>query len=168
MANVLNRTSLQYITSVNTPEYPIAEWIINPDLSAVNGIDKEFWVVDGDTVREMSTAEKDADVANWKAKRKQELLQSLLGFGNAVIPSQLLTALRDEWLAAKIDNNVTVVNYLQPWIDFDNTLTAEYKVRRDAIDAATTYAQVFAVSVDFSSYTASIPAPVSISDARGM
>ena len=32
MANVINKNSLQYLESVNTPDYPTDEWIINPIL----------------------------------------------------------------------------------------------------------------------------------------
>ncbi len=60
MANVLNRTTKQYLESVNTPDYPTEDWIINPDLSSVSGVDKKYWFLDGDTVREMTAAEKDA------------------------------------------------------------------------------------------------------------
>jgi len=30
MANVLNKITKQYLKSVNTPDYPTSEWIINP------------------------------------------------------------------------------------------------------------------------------------------
>lgn len=55
MANVINRTTKQYLKSVNTPDYPEDEWIINPDLP---NCDPMFWVIDGDSVREMTTKEK--------------------------------------------------------------------------------------------------------------
>lgn len=28
MANVLNRATKEYLTSVNTPDYPVSDWII--------------------------------------------------------------------------------------------------------------------------------------------
>jgi len=60
MANVLNKTTFKYLTSVNTPDYPTSDWVHNPDLSAVQGISKEYWAIDayGDVV-EMSQSEKD-------------------------------------------------------------------------------------------------------------
>lgn len=60
MANVLNRTTCQYITSAHTPNYDPADWIINPDLAAVSGVPKKYWKITGDTVSEMDQAEKDA------------------------------------------------------------------------------------------------------------
>lgn len=60
MANVLNRTTKQYITSANTPDYPTADWIINPDLSGVSGVPSKYWKITGDVVTEMNQTEKDA------------------------------------------------------------------------------------------------------------
>ena len=57
MANVLNKTTKQYLRSVNTPDYPTSEWLINPVLPLC---DQKFWVIEGDTIREMTQAEKDA------------------------------------------------------------------------------------------------------------
>ena len=65
MANVLNRTTKQYIRSVNTPDYPTEDWIINPDLTAVAGVANKYWKITGDVVSEMTSAEKDtSDLTN--------------------------------------------------------------------------------------------------------
>ena len=50
MASVLNRTTKQYLSSVNTPDYNPAEWIISPDVSAVIGWDTKYWEISGDNV----------------------------------------------------------------------------------------------------------------------
>jgi hypothetical protein len=60
VANVLNRTTKQYIASANTVEYPVVSWIINPDLSAVIGFDSKYWTITGDVVSLLSQAERDA------------------------------------------------------------------------------------------------------------
>jgi hypothetical protein len=60
VANVLNRTTKQYIASANTVEYPVESWIINPDLSAVIGFDSKYWTITGDVVSLLSQAERDA------------------------------------------------------------------------------------------------------------
>ena len=62
MADVLNRTDKRYLKSVNTPDFDVADWIINPDLSGVlpqepNSI---YWNIAGDVVTEMTQPEKDA------------------------------------------------------------------------------------------------------------
>ena len=61
MACVLHRTTLQYLCSVNTPDYSVVNWIINPDMSGV-GSDPTTWVVEVDAVREMTAAEQDANI----------------------------------------------------------------------------------------------------------
>jgi hypothetical protein len=35
---------------VNTPEFDVADWIINPDLTAVDGQPSIYWLISGDTV----------------------------------------------------------------------------------------------------------------------
>lgn len=71
MCNVLNKTTLQYLESVNTPDYPTADWIINPDMSEVEGVCcKYLKLVDEEPV-EMNQTEKDAVDAALLAARPQ-------------------------------------------------------------------------------------------------
>ena len=60
MAAVLHRTTKQYLASANTPDYPLADWIHNPDLSAVAGFDSRYWTISGDTVTLMDAAARSA------------------------------------------------------------------------------------------------------------
>ena len=65
MASALHRTSKQLKLSVNTPNFNPSVWIINPDLSGVDGVPVKYWKITGDVVSEMSPAEKAAyDAAN--------------------------------------------------------------------------------------------------------
>ena len=57
-----------------------AEWIYNPDMSAVTGVPSKYWNIIGDVVSEMSQGEKD------------------------VIDAATLTAGRDVRIASMIDN----------------------------------------------------------------
>jgi hypothetical protein len=51
MSNVLNRNTLEYITSVNTPDFPESEWLINPDMSSVADVPQKYWsIVDNNVV----------------------------------------------------------------------------------------------------------------------
>jgi hypothetical protein len=59
MSTVLHRTTKEYHESANTPDYPIENWIINPDLSAVSGVPIKYWKITGDAVSEMNQTEKD-------------------------------------------------------------------------------------------------------------
>ncbi len=58
MADVINRTTKQYLKSVNTPDYPTEDWIINPDLSALGSVAQKYWKIVDDTVVEMDAGEK--------------------------------------------------------------------------------------------------------------
>ncbi|MCK4529058.1 hypothetical protein KAW18_16965 [candidate division WOR-3 bacterium] len=57
MANILNKLTKQYLRSVNTPDFSPDEYLINPVLPPC---DQKFWVIEGDTIREMTQPEKDA------------------------------------------------------------------------------------------------------------
>ncbi len=60
MADVFNRTTGQYLKSVNTPDFDVADWIINPDLSAVTGQPVKYWIIDppaSDTIRSATAGE---------------------------------------------------------------------------------------------------------------
>ena len=78
MANVINRTTCEYLESVNTPDFSVLDWIINPDLSAVSGVPMKYWKCSGDSVVEMSQAEKDtvdaAEAASQAASRNGFIL----------------------------------------------------------------------------------------------
>lgn len=60
MANVLNRSTFEYLPSVHTPDYPPSQWLINPDLSAVEGQPRIYWKIVDDEVQLMDQAERDA------------------------------------------------------------------------------------------------------------
>lgn len=69
MADVLNRTTKQYLRSVNEPDYPQVDWIWSPDVSALAGVPTKYWNISGDLVTEMTQAEKDAvDAAEQSAR----------------------------------------------------------------------------------------------------
>jgi hypothetical protein len=57
MANVIHRTTKQYLKSVNTPDFPTVNWIINPVLPACP---QKYWRIVGDEVKEMTTSQKKA------------------------------------------------------------------------------------------------------------
>ena len=80
MADLLNRTTNTLLRSVNTPDYvpgwkkgdpaPAGgEWIVNPNLAAVDGIPSKYWRLTGNTVAAMTQQERDAvDLAAKKAQ----------------------------------------------------------------------------------------------------
>jgi len=72
MGNVLHRQTREYLTSVNTPDYPAGEWLINPALP--EGIPPERWVIDGDAVRGPNPQEAAAfDAADLQAAKRAKI-----------------------------------------------------------------------------------------------
>lgn len=60
MSVAVHRRTKRLVPSGNTPDFPIVDWIINPDLSAVVGWESRYWTIDGDKVLLMSDAERAA------------------------------------------------------------------------------------------------------------
>jgi hypothetical protein len=87
MGAVLNKTTMEYRTSVNTPSYSEDTWLINPDLSAVNGVEKKYWKIEGDpeVVVEMSQAEKDIVDAALAADEQASLEDQIAD--NIIVPN---------------------------------------------------------------------------------
>lgn len=59
MSNVVNRTTRQFLASVNTPDFPESDWIINPDLSAVGGFPSKYWIITGNVITLQTPAQRD-------------------------------------------------------------------------------------------------------------
>lgn len=62
MASVFNNTTKVYLETVDTPDYDPSVWCINPDISAVSGVDPMYWVAEVQTdgsyvVRQMTSTE---------------------------------------------------------------------------------------------------------------
>lgn len=82
MARFLNRRTLEYRRRGHTPDFSPADWIINPDLSAVAGVPRKYWTIDGDRVLEMSAEQKahvDAiELEVYKARKLEILAETVL------------------------------------------------------------------------------------------
>lgn len=60
MATVLHRTTKELRRSVNTPDFPVGQWIINPNLSAVGSFPSKYWIITGDVVTLMNPPARNA------------------------------------------------------------------------------------------------------------
>ena len=88
MAVVINKATKKIIRSAHTPDYPPGLWIINPDLSNVEGVDPKYWKIVGNAVLEMNQVEKDAvDAAEQPTVDEQitSLYDSAVAFGNKLM-----------------------------------------------------------------------------------
>ena len=72
MATFLHRTTMQLLpsTSESSLSEPVANYIENPDLSAITGFPSKYWIITGDVVTLMDQAARDAvDAANLSDQR---------------------------------------------------------------------------------------------------
>ena len=70
MADVLNRSTLEFRRSANAPDCPEPAWIHSPDMSGVDGVPHQYWKLVGDAPVEMTQGEKDAvDAAALESER---------------------------------------------------------------------------------------------------
>ncbi len=49
MANVFRRARPEYLISVHTPDFPVIDWAINPDVAGVAGRPARYWFLTGAT-----------------------------------------------------------------------------------------------------------------------
>ena len=128
MGEYLHRTSKRYYGSIAPDELlePLANYIEDPDLSAVEGVPNIYWIITGDVVSEMSQPEKDA------------------------VDAAILTAARDGAIQAELDNLESVMRQVVKLMVSElnilrqqfNTTTGEVSQATDTAFAARTLAQV--------------------------
>ena len=105
MGNFLHRTSKQYLQSTPPDSLlePLANYIDEPDMSAVDGVPKKYWVITGDIISEMTQAEKDT------------------------VDAAILSDARDERVDDKIDDIESVLRQLVKMLISEiNILRAEH------------------------------------------
>lgn len=139
MADVLNRTTREFIRSVHEPDYPVEEWIISPDLEAVTGFDSRYWVITGDVVSLMDQAQRAAvDAATLEAQRDD--LISQFGSVENILRAFMLIVL-DEFNAhsAKTNSMLDAMDASTSLADMKNRIgqIADYPTRtsQQLIDA---------------------------------
>lgn len=163
MGNVFNRTTKAFHSSVNTPEFTGADWLVNPagaSALVAAGVPSSEWKEDpAGTVREMTAGEKDAALLGAKKYGK------IMSLKNAVSryvetkydPDQQITvtALYVEGVDRGWANRRTLAQSIMDWV---NAVLAEFYTRKNAVLACTTVAAVAAISEDFSAFNATVPA----------
>jgi hypothetical protein len=84
---VMNRTDfpINIIFNVNAEEFPIANWIINPDLSILERLSIYYCKIVGDELVEMTQAEKDAVDAAKLAEEKTRVVTAVCNAREAYI-----------------------------------------------------------------------------------
>lgn len=158
VANQITRV----ITSANTPDWDAEpNKVVNPDLSALGGVPQRWWKESSGNIVEMSSGEKttvdNALLPASKSGRKAYLqseadsLLASLGYNNVV--QQTLLSMYSDSTRMRPKR----AKYLQPWMDWLNSISEEVKNKQDLVDAATTLASVEAIVLDTAPLIAANP-----------
>lgn len=161
MANVLHRTTLEERYSVNTPDYPVVDWIINPDLSGVVGVPKKYWKITGDVVSEMNQAEKDVVDAALLPGQKVAKKESIRQQGDDFIEGRSYSPGKQRSLIAQhTKSNKTKPNreqYTRDFIEWVEDVDEEVVLKQELVDDQTSESGVNAIYFDSSALVASDP-----------
>jgi len=158
MADVIHRTTLKYLRSVHTPNYSPADWIINPDMSAVQGVDPKFWEIVGNSVKVMDEPTKKAKVLPVAKKQKIERFDFEI---NALIfqhyddgSQKTLTILLIEAIAQGRYNRAA---YIQKALDWVKGAIGYFYQQSAAVEAADSLDALDLVSWDLFPFAESDP-----------
>lgn len=124
MSNVVDRSKtgtapvgtgeVRVLYSVNTPDYPVGEWIINPDLSALAGVAQLYWKLSGDAVVAMTQAERDSVDAAQAAAQAAAL--------EAQLKDRILTDPLDDIAHSATVSGLTITASIEGLVADDETI----------------------------------------------
>lgn len=158
MGDVLNRTTKEFLKSVNTPDYDPADWIVNPDLKDVSGVDPKYWVVEGDVVRSMDATEKVTNLLPAAMTQKYKALDAdITTYLNKHYDNEAKQSFLASWIEGvdkKYVNRIVLIQSVWSWVQKS---IGVYKGAADAIFAATSFSELDAVTWDFAQFDASDP-----------
>lgn len=163
MATVFNRATLERREGVPVSGYDPAEWLLDPDLAPVAGVSDDYWKIVGDSVVEMTAAEKTAKDAQILAvEKKNKLYEFEIAVDSYTqehydLPAQrMLLALLDESrrLAVPLLNREAYIQNALNWIKI---VVGYYIQQGGAVMAQTTPAGVSAVALNLAQFDASDP-----------
>lgn len=145
MANVLNIHTKEYKQSVNTTHYLDGNWLINPDLSVVDGVEKRFWKIEDGSVIEMTEEEKEtvinADLPELIPAKIKNLWQACFDYQSKFYTEPIFTRMSEMKEAGD-----TRINEVETWI---NALWADYYTRRYTANHASSESILETISEDY-------------------
>jgi len=163
MSDIINRTQrdqggcLLRIYSVNTPDYPVEIWVINPDLLLLEGIVPcYYWKNESGTdfIVEMPPEEKAVVdttlLASTKVNKKAALAQNANYYqiSNNYTESDIINLQIIYENSTRLRPNRTA--YLLPWIAWRDAVTQVLRDAQALVDAATTITDVNNIWLDTS------------------
>jgi hypothetical protein len=129
MATAVHKTNMTIHRSVNTPDYPTEDYLINPaSLSSLEGtVPSKYWKVNagGDDLEEMTQGEKDAvdndpdNLTALKAQRYEEIterseeLATENGFTYASKTFAMDRDAREKWIGLAVAHSLGILSFPQ-------------------------------------------------------
>jgi hypothetical protein len=170
-ASAVNKITFSVLRSVNTPDFPEVDWVINSaNLDGLVGfgtddnpdVPKRYWIVDplsSQNLREMNQTEKDAvDVSAGPLLAAQEARKAFLQVEtDAFVESRY--SLSEQQNLANLQASVSgeQAEFLDSYFDWYQSVYNALSAALVSVDAATTIPTVEAVVIDYSPYIASDP-----------
>jgi len=156
MATALHRSTIEIRHSVDATELPgdPADWLVQPDLSAVEGVPKKYWKLVGESVMEMTAEEKAAVDAAELAGAKRARIALLRDEADAFVAGAYPSSTRE--LALALYAEAIAEGYaqrragLRPLFDLGKTTGARFRQAMLAVDAAQSVEEAEAVELDLS------------------
>ena len=170
MSTVVNKTTFQVLDSVNTPDFPTADWLINPaglDALIAASVPTRYWklISGGTDVGEMTVLEKavvDSD-PTLLAAEKTAMITRLTTAAGFYVDGRYDPNLRDQF-GLLFDQDRTLVSLPSPrkiallvQFDWEQSVYAEMNTRANTVNLAATIPLVLAVSTDFTSFNGTDP-----------
>ncbi len=158
MSTVVNKVTLEVKVSVNTPEYPPSDWLINP---TIPDAPKRYWIVEGDGLREATEEEKGPIDVEYLAQQKESRIQELREQYEDALDSRYKTRtllyasyLLTKAMASMEEETVEYLSGLAQWVEDGDVLV---EAAEELIESCETADDVQAVSLTLTSWLAADP-----------
>lgn len=157
MATAINRTTYELHTGVQAASYDTNDWLVDPDLSAVSGVDPRLYVVDGETVRAANATEEQAVVNAWIPFRTEALIDDAFEFIFEHYPRYAQDTLFLLYRLANKTGLTNRANYISQMDMWAADVLSEYMYRSSLLPSQTTLAALEAVELDLEEFDDSDP-----------
>jgi hypothetical protein len=148
--NALHRTTLDYREGVELDDYPVEDWVHNPNMTPVEDVMKRYWKLTGDVLSEMTQGEKEtldapdmpAHIANCQGMLEDRLdAYTLSRYPRRVMDK--LCLLYMQAIAGSLTNRKTHIEQVWTWLwQIEDYL----ETQKGVIAAKTTIEQVEALN----------------------
>ena len=158
MSTVVHRQTLEVRESVNTPEYALSEWLINP---TIPNAPKRYWIVESDDLREATDEEKGPIDVEYLSEQKEARIQELREQYEDALDSRYKTRtllyasyLLTKAMASMEEETVEYLSGLAQWVEDGDVLV---EAAEELIESCETADDVQAVSLTLTSWLAADP-----------